>query len=149
MNTKPHTKDIASQVANACACNALRRAARKVSRLYDNALKPAGIKNTQLTMLSAVALQKDVTLTALADSLAMERTTLLRNLAPLEKNGWIKVSAEGYRRTRTVDLTAKGNKVLQDALPLWKTAQESIRKKMGGKDLDVLSAELKRLAAVI
>ena len=149
MTTSAHTKDIASEIAGACACYSLRRAARKISRTYDEALKPAGIKSTQVTMLSAVALNEGAALTALADALAMERTTFLRNLAPLEKNGWIRIAPEGYRRTRTVALTAKGSAALKRAHPLWKDVQARLRKNLGANNLKALHAEMNRLAAVL
>ncbi|MCH7806503.1 MAG: winged helix-turn-helix transcriptional regulator [Proteobacteria bacterium] len=149
MTTKPHIKKIAAEVAGACACHVLRKAARKVSRLYDDALRSTGIKATQLVMLSGVALREGATLTGLAEGLGMDRTTLSRNLTPLTKNGWIQVSPEGYRRTRTVELTAKGNKVLEDTLPRWQAVQKSLRKKIGKKSWNAIQLEMARMATLL
>ena len=149
MTTNTHIKAIASQVADGCACNAVRTAGRKVSRLYDDALRPAGIKSTQLVMLAGVALLEGETLTGLAKALGKDRTTLSSNLSPLEKNGWVRVSPEGYRRTRTVELTAKGKKILEDALPLWQAVQKHLRKKVGNQSLDIIKLEMTRLANLI
>lgn len=149
MNTKPHIKEIATEVAGHCAFHVLRKATRKVSRLYDDALRPTGIKATQLVMLSSVALHEGATLTGLAEGLGMDRTTLSRNLAPLEKNGWVTVSDEGYRRTRTVELTAQGNTVLEETLPLWQAVQKNLRKKVGEATWDAIQLEMARVATLL
>jgi len=149
MNTKPHIKEIAAEVSGACAFYVLRKAARKVSRLYDDALRPTGIKATQLVMLSGVALHEEATLTSLAEGLGMDRTTLSRNLAPLEKNGWVKVSDEGYRRTRTVELTGQGNTVLEETLPLWQAVQKNLRNKVGEATWNAIQLEMTRVATLL
>lgn len=101
--------------------------------MYDEALRPAGITPTQFTLLAVAGRNEDATLTRLADLLGMERTTLIRNLKPLEHNGLIVVSAEGYRRARSVELSGKGVTVLEKALPLWREAQNSLKKHLGSE----------------
>ena len=120
-----------SDVAGLCACRKMRETSRKITRMYDEALRPAGIKCTQFTLLSVVARQDQATLTELAGTLGMDRTTLSRNLRPLERSGLIAVSAEGYRRARSAEITDKGVAVLEKALPLWRLAQKSLRKILG------------------
>ena len=138
-------KELSKDVAGYCACRKLRVASRKVTRMYDDALRPAGITPTQFTLLAVVGMIQDVTLTKLAEILGMERTTLSRNLKPLERGGLIEVSAEGYRRARSVELSGKGVLALEKALPLWREAQATLKKRLGAeiwtqiqKDLSVV-----------
>lgn len=124
-------QQLSSEVANTCACRKMREASRKVSRMYDDALRPAGIKTTQFTLLAVVARNDGATLTELAELLAVDRTTLSRNLGPLERGGLIEVSAEGYRRARSAKITDKGVAAMEKALPLWRSAQKSLKKRLG------------------
>jgi DNA-binding MarR family transcriptional regulator len=63
--------------------------------------------------------------------MGMDRSTLTRNLAPLEREGLIRVGVEGWRRSRTVEITKKGRSRLREALPLWEKAQETLRRRLG------------------
>jgi len=123
--------ELRSNVAGACACQNARETSRKITRLYDELLQPAGIKTTQFTLLAAISLQDDATLTDLAKVLGMDRTTLSRNLRPLERDGLIEMSAEGYRRARSASITEQGTTVMETALPLWRAAQETLKKRLG------------------
>lgn len=122
---------IMRDVAGQCACQKLREATRKVTRRYDEALKPVGIKGSQFTMLSVIACVDDTSLSALADRLGMERTTLIRNLKPLERDGLLETSDEGYRRSKKARITDAGLKTLEAALPRWRKAQDSLRQELG------------------
>ena len=117
-------------VAN-CACLKVRMAARAVTRAYDSALRPIGLRATQLSMLVAIAIASAISIAALASFLGMDRTTLTRNLRPLEKEGLISVGPEGWRRSRTLEITKKGRSRLREALPLWERAQDALRQKLG------------------
>lgn len=125
---------LADEVAGACACFKVRQAARLLTRIYDHALKGADLRATQFSLLVAAALGDAPTLSHLADILGMERTTLLRNLGPLERRGLIAVSPEGHRRARQVTVTQTGLQTLARALPLWRAAQERLRAMMGETD---------------
>jgi DNA-binding MarR family transcriptional regulator len=117
-------------VAN-CACLKVRMAARAVSRGYDSALRPVGLRVTQLSILVAVAIDGAISITALASFLGMDRTTLTRNLRPLENERLVSVGPEGWRRSRTLEITKKGQRRLREALPLWESAQDALRQKLG------------------
>jgi len=117
-------------VAN-CACLKVRMAARAVTRAYDSALRPIGLRATQLSMLVAIAIASAISIAALASFLGMDRTTLTRNLRPLEKEGLVSVGPEGWRRSRTLEITRKGRSRLREALPLWERAQDALRQKLG------------------
>ena len=125
--SKPALK-LGQQLADtpACACLNLRMAARAVTQMFDRVLKPTGLKATQFSVLAAVGLAGRTTMTAIARTLVMDRTTLTRNLKPLTKGGYIESSAGDDRRQHPIRLTAKGEATLAAALPLWKTAQGQI-----------------------
>jgi DNA-binding MarR family transcriptional regulator len=113
-------------VADGCACKHLRRTARAVTRLYDEALRPSGLRITQFTLLVAVAIGEPVPITRLADALSLDRTTLARDLRPLTDRGLVEIAAGDDRRTRVVRLTGQGRDALERAYPLWRSAQARI-----------------------
>ncbi len=149
MTRKTLINKLKNDVAPVCVFRKTRETARKISRMYDDMLQPAGIKATQFTMLAAISLQGDATLTKLAESLGMERTTLSRNLKPLERSGLIEVSGEGYRRARSANITNKGIAVMEKALPLWKSAQNSLKKRIGAETWDRIQHDLNKIGRLI
>ncbi len=117
-----------------CACFNLRRAARRVTQVYDRALKPAGLQATQFTLLSVLAgtdAGDGVPMTDLADSLGMDRTTLTRNLAVAERAGWVSLAPGPDRRERRALLTATGQSKLIEAKPYWQQAQAKAAQQLG------------------
>ena len=106
-----------------CLSYRLRRAARLAAKRYDAALKPAGIRNTQFTLLSALEMQGDITIGALAKALATDSTTLTRNLDVLVRRGLVENIAGEDGRERIVRLTSQGISTYEAALPLWQGAQ--------------------------
>jgi len=117
-------------------------AARAVTRLYDDRLRSVGLRATQLAVLVAVGGDDVVSITALAKFMGMDRSTLTRNLAPLEREGLIRVGNEGWRRSRMVEITKKGRSRLREALPLWEKAQETLQRKLGVRKWAAIRADL-------
>jgi DNA-binding MarR family transcriptional regulator len=118
------------EAAVSCACQQVRMAARAVTRAYDRALRPSGLRSTQFTILIAASVAGGIPLHRLAKILGLERTTLTRNLAAIERKGLIKV-AEIDGRTRNVIVLPAGEELLTQALLLWDQAQERLREKLG------------------
>lgn len=106
-------------------------AARAVTRSYDDLLRPTGLRATQLSILVAVANDDAMSITALAKLLGTDRSTLTRNLRPLEDQGLITIGAEGRYRSRTLGMTKQGHARLREALPLWQKAQHALRARLG------------------
>lgn len=127
-----------------CACATLRRASRAVTQAYNAALRGTGLEVTQFTFLQALSLAGEVTQTRLAHLLAIDSTTLSRSLRPLERAGWIASRAGSDRRERCLRLTAAGRKMLEQAQPQWKEAQDRLQKRLGDAawNLLMLSADL-------
>jgi DNA-binding MarR family transcriptional regulator len=117
----------AQDAANACACHKVRIATRAVTRAYDDALRPVGLRSTQFTVLVAASVAAGIPINQLATILGLERTTLTRSLDALEKEELIRVeSVDG--RTRNVILTQRGKDRLDLALPLCNQAQQNLRR---------------------
>ncbi|QBR01378.1 MarR family winged helix-turn-helix transcriptional regulator [Paraburkholderia pallida] len=117
-----------------CNCASLRGATRAVSLAYDDALRPSGLRVTQFSILANVASAKEVSMGELADQIAMDRTTLARNLKPLERDKLIQVVVGEDRRERIVSVTATGRKTLERAIPLWRAVQTRFEEKVGKRE---------------
>lgn len=114
-----------------CACSQIRRTARAVSCLYDEFLAVSGITVTQYALLVSVGRADGVNRTVLADRLGMERTTLTRNLRPLEREGLIREEAGVDRRVRLLRLTPRGLATLNRSYPQWEEAQKAFLARFG------------------
>jgi len=110
-----------------CVCLALRRAARVVTQRYDAALRPLGVRATQIPILTAAVSGERVPLAALAETLGMDRTTLLRNVRPLVRSGLIEVRQETGSRRAEIRPTAKGRERLARVYPVWRGVQERVK----------------------
>ena len=118
-------------VVERCVCHKVRMAARAVTRAYDAALRPVGLRATQFAVLVAVATEGALSITALAQAMGMDRSTLTRNLRPLAKDGLLAVGHEGWHRSRTVAITERGHARVREALPLWARAQARLQRQLG------------------
>jgi DNA-binding MarR family transcriptional regulator len=136
---------IESYTVESCTCQKVRMAARAVTRAYDDALRPVGLRATQLAVLVAIAVEGAMSITALAKFMIMDRSTLTRNLRPLEEEGLVAVGLEGWRRSRTLEVTEKGRSRLGEALPLWKQAQAALRRKLGEQNWAHIHSDLDQL----
>jgi DNA-binding MarR family transcriptional regulator len=115
----------------ACTCGELRKAARAITLLYDNALKSSGLLSTQLGVLDVICNSNSIIISDLAEKQGMDRTTLTRNLSVLERQGFIKISSGKDHRTRVVTATQKGRSAVAKAIPLWIEAQRKVKQQMG------------------
>lgn len=147
MNEKQDTSEetarfVARDVEATCACAGLRKASRAVTQLFDAALAPCGLRATQFTVLNAVALSEGVSMSRLAERLVMDRTTLTRNLRPLEKEGLIRIERGADQRERLIRLTRRGRTTFERALPHWIEAQKTIVDGFGIRRWRALLGEL-------
>ena len=141
-------RDHLLRVARECTASSLRRAARAVSSLYDARLESVGLRGTQFSLLTAVALIGEPPVTMLAERLGLDRTTMTRNLAPLVRDGLVEDAASDDRRVHRVKLTAKGRRTIERALPLWEEAQAEVARALGDKRGRELVAGLKAVTAI-
>ena len=131
-----------------CACFNTRKAARAVTRFYDDMLAPSGLKATQLTMLGAISISGPTRMSELADMLALDKTTLTRNLTLLEAGGLIAIAAGADRRERVVAHTRAGTDAVDRALPRWREAQRRMIEHLGEARWRRLLADLAEIDAL-
>jgi DNA-binding MarR family transcriptional regulator len=135
--------EVCWQVRRMCACDQLRRVTRGVTQVYDNAVMPSGLKITQLPIFVGLASEGDLPLTVLADALALDRTTLTRNLKVLEDRGLIRTYEHAEdARVRMVSITLEGSAMLTQALERWARVQEFVEERFGRERLVALEDEL-------
>jgi DNA-binding MarR family transcriptional regulator len=140
--------EMCMKIGRSCACYNLRRAARATTRLYDDFLKPSGLRTTQYSVLMAAKLRGPVTLTKLAEMTITERTTLTRNLTVLEKKGLVLIEPGKDRRERRVSITEQGEEALVAAIPMWEAAQAHIEQGMGGERVSGLLGDLSAIISI-
>jgi DNA-binding MarR family transcriptional regulator len=116
---------------DSCTCSELRRAARAVTLLYDNAFRSSGLLSTQLGALHVIYKSDSIRISHLSKELGMDRTTLTRNLSVLQRQGFIKISSGKDNRTRIVTITNKGRTTIAKAIPLWNDVQNKVKEQMG------------------
>jgi DNA-binding MarR family transcriptional regulator len=131
-------------IGRACFALHARMTARLLTRVYDAAVRPAGLRFAQFGLLGAIAHGSATSQTALAERLALERTTLVRNLKFLEQKGWIE-PLPGGGRGLTHRLTQAGRDILGRAIPLWERAQADIEARLGGIDPDATRDAMRAL----
>lgn len=129
-----------------CLCTHLRRAARGVSRHYDEALADVGINVAQFSLLRSVQRLDGPTITGLAEAMGLDRSTLGRNLRVLEADGLVALGEGRDQRNRLVHLTEAGSRCVEAALPAWRRAQEQLVEQLGHEQRDELVRLLERLA---
>jgi DNA-binding MarR family transcriptional regulator len=136
------------EVARACACANLRKAARAVTQLFDEVLATSGLKATQFTLLVTSRLVGETTVGELAGEMAMDRTTLSRNLKPLVREGLLEVRPGEDGRTRLVRVTPEGERALAEAYPLWRRAQETVVTALGADRYESLLGDTARTVSL-
>jgi DNA-binding MarR family transcriptional regulator len=133
-------------VVESCVCHKVRMAARAVTRAYDAALRPVGLRATQFAVLVAVATEGALSITALAQAMGMDRSTLTRNVRPLVNDGLLAVGREGWHRSRTVEMTEQGRARVCEALPLWERAQARLQRQLGAPQWTSVHQSLEALS---
>ena len=130
-----------------CTSFNLKKATRVIQNLFDEAFKPVGLEGTQYTVLGHIFVHGPISLTKVADLMHVDRTTLARNLSPLERKGFVEIKPGSDRRAKFINITDKGKEVLSEALPLWKKAQERIKDTLGLENWESLISNLNGLVS--
>jgi DNA-binding MarR family transcriptional regulator len=134
--------------ARECNCLAIRQASRHVTQFYDQLLAPSGLRTTQYAILSRLQRSGPVPINALAAALVMDRTTLGRNILPLERDGLIEIGASpADRRRREVRLTPDGAARLRAARRGWAVAQRRFDEVFGADRAAALRDLLREVTA--
>ena len=136
------------ELAAACTCTHIRKAARVITQFYDTFLQPTGLRMTQFIVLVVIALSEQETVMQVAEKLAMDRSALARSLKSLEEQDLLTVEPGRDRRTRLVRLTEQGRHALTRTLPYWRQAQEQLITRFGEEQARLLLAELKSIESL-
>jgi DNA-binding MarR family transcriptional regulator len=132
-----------------CLCASLRRTTRAVTHLYEEALRPLGLRGTQFTILQVLDRTGEITQGVLGELLATDSTTLTRTLGIMRRNGWVAERPGDDRRERWLSLAKSGRALLVRATPTWEETQSRLASKLGEgpwHTLFTLTGELTSLA---
>ena len=143
------TRETTTLVELPCACANLRRTARLVTQLYEQALRHAGITASQFTLLQTLKLAPGISQRQLAEFLGIDSTTLTRTLALLRKRGWLSARPAADRRVLRLELTKAGEKEYERALPYWQSAQKRLKHTLGEPNWNQLVDAVVRTAEAI
>jgi DNA-binding MarR family transcriptional regulator len=132
-----------------CLCFNLRRVARVVTQFFDAEIRRQGIRSTQGTLLYALHGAGTSTMAELSEFLGMERTTLLRNLQPLQRDGLVSIEGGGQGGFVELSLTAKGRKQVEKLAPAWESAQRTAVEVLGEKRWSAILADLDKVASAL
>jgi DNA-binding MarR family transcriptional regulator len=138
--------DTAPSSTIGCTCFRVRKAARRVTQLYDHYLADAGLRITQFSLLSHLRSAGPLTMTELADRMAMDRTTLTRNLRPLQRQAFVAIAIGDDRRRRLLTLTPTGERAYKSGIGQWQKAQRAVLEELGSDTVSELHRLLERTA---
>lgn len=134
----------------ACHCQALRQAARRVTAYYDAAMAPLGLRVSQFSVLARLHREGPRSIQALAADLVMDRTTLGRNIRPLERDGLLRTMPDpADRRSRMLSVTGRGADLVAAAWPMWQSAQAGFEARFGAEPAIRLHAALQGVVAAL
>lgn len=128
-----------------CACTSVRRAARVLTRTYDASLASSGMNITQFAVMRAIRRHPDEPLTRVAEDLAMDKTSLYRELTNAQRKKWITIRKDVDGRSRNAVITEKGQNAMAKVDPDWANIQTGVVDRFGREKWKAFTAELKRL----
>jgi DNA-binding MarR family transcriptional regulator len=145
------SKELDMSAVENCVCFNLRWVTRAVTQFYDAEMRRHGIRPTQGSILAALSARDSWNMAELSDALGMDRTTLVRNLRPLQRDGFVGADGGGRGSRVELSITAKGRKQIEKLAPAWKSAQNAVVKTLGEKrwsdilsDLETAALSLKK-----
>jgi len=132
-----------------CVCFNLRWVTRAVTQFYDAEMRRHGLRPTQVPILSALMARESWSLAELSDWLGMERTTLVRNLRPLQRDGLVRAAGGGRGNRVELTITAKGLRQTEKIAPAWKSAQSAVVRTLGEKRWSAILSDLETAALAL
>ncbi|WP_159952131.1 MarR family transcriptional regulator [Rhizobium sp. 18065] len=132
-------------MSTSCYCITLRKASRRLTSIYDEAMAPLGVNISQFSQLRNIKRAQPVSLTDLAKRLELDRSTVGRNTKLLERMGLVSSEPGEDLRENALVLTEQGEKLVEDGAPLWDEVQERLEQKLGTSDIGKLVVALNSL----
>ncbi|MBN9084073.1 MAG: MarR family transcriptional regulator [Rhizobiales bacterium 62-17] len=134
-------------VRDTCLCFHAQKAARVLARIFDEAMRPYGLTNGQFSLMMSLNRPEPAAMGAIAQFLAMDRTTLTAALKPLERRGFVEIAQDPQdRRSRLLKLTRRGLETLAAAVPVWEKKHTEVEKLLGAITPDDLRQGLRALS---
>jgi Transcriptional regulators len=132
-----------------CVCFNLRWVTRAVTQFYDAEMRRDGIRPTQGSILTSLGAKDSWNMAELSDWLGMDRTTLVRNLRPLQRDGFVKAVGGGRGNRVELTITGKGQKQIEKLTPAWKSAQSAVVKTLGEQRWSAILSDLEAAALAL
>jgi DNA-binding MarR family transcriptional regulator len=139
MKQNQQAKMCARQMRQKCLAMRVRLINRIISRIYDDVLRPHGIKGSQMSILAAISASGRPGPSEICRMLHLDVSTLSRNVSRMKKKGWLKISPVKDRRAHVLHLTDAGNRMIVDAYSSWQVAQERVEKIIGADNTTAIS----------
>ena len=143
------SKELDMSAMENCVCFNLRRVTRKVTQFFDAEMRRHGIRPTQGTLLRALVAKENWSMTELSDWLGMDRTTLVRNLRPLQRDRLVEAAGGGRGGRVELSITSKGRKKIRECLPAWRSAQSAAVKTLGQQRWSSILSDLESAALAL
>lgn len=145
---KPHAGDVARRITEDCAAYRLRVINRAITRIYDEALRPHGLRIAQLNTLVVVMESDGITPNELSQRMHMDASTVSRNVERMCQNGWLELVSLEDARSHAIHTTAKGQKLVREAAVAWEKAQAETEEILGAQVLKSLWKAVDRIELV-
>ncbi len=143
--TAAKTQTLSDTIAGECIAVRLRMLNRVVTNIYDDALRPLGVKVSQMNILVAAGRMGTARPAEVCERLHLDVSTLSRNVERMKARGWLEVIPDEDGRAQPFRLTNDGRKLLEQAAPAWKKAQKQAKSLLGEEIVDLLGQAVKRL----
>ncbi|HKY71000.1 MAG TPA: MarR family winged helix-turn-helix transcriptional regulator [Nitrospira sp.] len=141
------TEGMNQRIAKECIAMRVRRLNRVVTKIYDDSLRPLGLRTAQQTILVAISLMQTPTPTDIERRLSLEKSTVSRNVDRMHRRGWVEFVPGEDGRSHYLTLTAKGVKLLRESAARWQAAQKRVASLLGKQGVSGLSRILSTLDA--
>src|SRR3954467_334245 len=139
------TDAVIGKIAGECVAVRLRMLNRVITDIYDNGLRPLGLKVSQMNILVAAAKMGTLRPLEVCEYLHLDVSTLSRNVERMKARGWLDVVPDEDGRAQPVQLTTKGRKLLERAVPAWSEAQQQVKRVLGERFVHQLNQAVKRV----
>jgi len=143
------SKELDMATMENCVCFNLRWVTRTVTQFFDAEIRRHGIRPTQGSILASLKTKDSWSMAELSDWLGMDRTTLVRNLRPLQRDGLVQAVGGGRGRRVELVITAKGRKQIETLTPAWKSAQSAVVKTLGEERWSAILSDLEKAALAL
>src|SRR5947208_7472211 len=143
------SKELDMSAVENCVCFNLRSVTRAVTQFYDAEMRRHAIRPTQGSILASLNSKDSWSMAELSDWLGMERTTLVRNLRPLQRDGFVKILGGGRGNRVELTITTKGRKQIEKLTPAWKSAQSTAVNTLGKKRWSAILSDLETAALAL